>query len=90
AYQTTRLFWSKTSVFVCRNSSILFYHLQIIQQSEKSKQELLDFIEKYNSGEISMNHTNDPDAVTALVSIPTNWEYWVCKFAGALSCTWLA
>ncbi|KNZ69406.1 hypothetical protein Tfer_2045 [Thermincola ferriacetica] len=33
---------------------------EIMQLSEKSKQEMLDFIEKYNSGEISMNQILPP------------------------------
>lgn len=55
---------------------------EINQQIELTKKEMLDFIDQYNSGTI-----NPPGEVSALISIPTDWEYWVCKFGGSLACT---
>lgn len=60
---------------------------EIIHQSEENKRELLDFIKQYNSEKTSTNQLQNPETVKALISIPTNWEYWACKFAGYLACS---
>jgi len=47
---------------------------ELNEYAQQSEQELLDFIQK----------SSDP---SIKISIPTNWEYWCCKFAGFLACS---